>query len=365
MEIFRRFLPFAFFILFIGCSKKKPALTVERSYFYWRTSSATESERQFLKQNDIRKLYVRVLDVDWSDSQGAIPVANFQAEQLAYPLKRIDSFPVEVTPVVFITNKTMTRISKRELDELATRIVRRCLPNFDQTDEEFERKRVYEYGKPLQVKEILLDCDWTNKTAENYFELLRRIDSKLQSDSILLSATIRLHQYKYFEKTGVPPVDRGMLMVYNTSNPQDFKMENSIFDPEIARQYFKTDKPYPVPLDMALPAWSWCLIFRDQKFYQIENGLDEQDLKSLSFLQHKKANIYTVTQDTVYRNLFLRPGDEIRAETIGKKTLLAAAKLATKAINTSKYSVALFELSGKEIKNYNDETLDQVYSTFQ
>ena len=45
-----------------------------------------------------------------------------------------------------------------------------------------------------------------------------------------MSATIRLHQVKYRADTGVPPVDRGMLMAYNLLPPDQAGERSSILD---------------------------------------------------------------------------------------------------------------------------------------
>ena len=62
--------------------------------------------------------------------------------------------------------------------------------------------------------------------------------------------------------------------------------------------------------------------------------------------------------------MFLRPGDEIKAEGIDEKALQQAAALAKKAVNTDHYTVSLFELSEKEIKQYKDATLTDIYTGF-
>lgn len=356
------FLPLLF-ILLTCCSR--PPRRVDRAYYYWKTEGASNSERQFLKEQHIQKLYVRQLDVDWNDVQGPIPSNGTSIESLNYQLARYDSFPVQMVPVIFITNKTFERISPGNIPVLAKRLVRRCLPSYDSADIRYERKHyMHVYGGPIKPKEIQFDCDWTVKTSTAYFQFLKEV-RKLLPDSIIISATIRLHQHKYPEKTGVPPVNRGMLMVYNIGDPKQYTPEQSIFDITKADAYFTHKKKYTLPLDIALPAWSWCLVFRDHKFYQIENGIAESDLQQQAFLKHKGNHQYQVTQDTVYRTLFLRPGDEIKAETVDDATLQQAAQLASKAVNTPHFTVSLFELSEQEINRYSHETINQVYSSFR
>ena len=367
MNRFRRWVvPFSVLLLLFFFSCKKPQAVVQRAYYFWRTNDASDAERAFLKQHGVQKLYAHLLDVDWSEVYGAVPVAGNDIERINHHIWQYDSFAVDMVPVVFITNKTFERIDSAAIPELAKRIIRRCLPSYDDVDKRHEKKHyLHQYGGPLRPGELQFDCDWTEKTAARYFYFLREIKRLLPSDSIQISATIRLHQFRYPEKTGVPPVSRGMLMVYNLSSPKQYGAGNSIFDEKKASPYFTRPKKYPLPLDIALPAWSWCLIFRNQQLYQIENGLSEKDLQKLSFLKPAGKHIYTVTKDTVYRELFLRPGDEIKAEGISEATLKDAARLAKGAVNTDAFSVSLFELSEKEFENYNRETIHQVYDTFR
>jgi len=233
-------------------------------------------------------------------------------------------------------------------------------------DVDYEKRNlIRSYGRKGTVppKEIQFDCDWTIKTKGKYFYFLKEVKSLLPNN-ILLSATIRLHQYKYPGKTGVPPVNRGMLMVYNISDPKQYAQPNSIFDKNKAAAYFTSDIKYPLPLDIVLPAWSWSLVFRDHQFYQVENELTENDLKAVSFLRATGNHRYIVTQDTVYQDLFLRIGDEIKAESIDVTALKAATELSRNAVNTDSFTVSLFELSEKEFQQYNHETINEVYTSF-
>lgn len=368
MDNHRRRPPFFYpiFILLIVSVSACKQRQVEKAYYFWRSGDASIAERQFLKQQNIKKLYVHILDVDWSDVQGPIPVNSGRMEYIDYELKQYDSFPVQIVPVVFITNKTFERIDTNNLGLLAQRVVRRCLPAWDEVDKGYESRHSIPYRTgPLKPREIQIDCDWTVKTTPAYFSFLKQLKQLLPADdSIKVSATVRLHQYKYPEKTGVPPVDRGMLMVYNISDPKQYTRNNSIFEESKAKPYFNHSKVYSLPLDIALPAWSWCIVFRKRQFYQIENGLSEEDLKAQSFLQPTGDHFYKVTADTVYHDLFLRPGDEIKAEGIDEKTLQQAAALAKKAVNTDHYTVSLFELSEKELKQYQHETFNDIYTRF-
>ncbi|MBO9635525.1 MAG: hypothetical protein J7578_20645 [Chitinophagaceae bacterium] len=343
-----------------SCHRKPPA--IQKAYYYWRSGDMETSEQQFLKQHDIHKLYARLMDIDWNEVQGAIPVSTARIDDIERSLRVYDSFAVEMVPVVFITNRSFEKIAATEIPLLAKRLVRRCLPAFDETDKQYEKSR---HINTFSVKEIQFDCDWTTKTAATYFQFLKEARALAASKGVIVSATIRLHQFKYPDKTGIPPVDRGMLMAYNISNPRQYSTTNSIYDQQKAEAYFTGKKKYPLPLDLALPAWSWCLIYRNKEFYQIENGLMEKELDQLAFLKKGPDHFYTVITDTVFHGLFLRNGDEIKSESIPPATLQNAARLARKAVNTDSFTVSLFELSQSEFNQYTHETIDQVYDSFR
>ncbi|HMC85958.1 MAG TPA: hypothetical protein VKI61_10545 [Chitinophagaceae bacterium] len=57
-------------------------------------------------------------------------------------------------------------------------------------------------GVNNKIDEIQIDCDRTNQNHEKYFQFLK-IFKQLYPDKII-SATIRLYPYKYFDKTGIP-----------------------------------------------------------------------------------------------------------------------------------------------------------------
>jgi hypothetical protein len=357
------FITFSILFFFVSCNNKKAE--VERSYYFWQNGSYLDNDEiNFLKQHQIHKLYTKILDVDWSDVYGAIPVSENDLNNLNQDLNYYNSLHLNIVPVVFITNKTFERIDTSQLSLLALRIVRKCLPAYDSIDINSENnKHYFPIAHLLNPSELQFDCDWTSTTSGKYFLFLKKVKALL-ADSISISATIRLHQYKYASKTGVPPVDRGMLMLYNISNPEKYEPTNSIFDYDKANAYFTSNKKYKLPLDVVLPAFSWSLVFRNQQFYQIENSLSDSDLNQLAFLQKENNGFYRVKTDTVFNDLFLRYGDEIKPEGVSAEDLDKAVKLAHKAINSTKYSVALFELSTSEVKKYKPDEIDKIYNSF-
>jgi hypothetical protein len=54
-----------------------------------------------------------------------------------------------------------------------------------------------------------------------------------------------------------PPADYGVLMVYNTGNPQQHPERNPILDLRDVKPYLRWLKDYPLPMAAAYPAFSW------------------------------------------------------------------------------------------------------------
>jgi primosomal protein N' len=55
----------------------------------------------------------------------------------------------------------------------------------------------------------------------------------------------------------VPPVDYGVLMVYNTGDPRKFMERNPILDIRDVAPYLGYLKGYELPLAAAYPVYSW------------------------------------------------------------------------------------------------------------
>ena len=54
-----------------------------------------------------------------------------------------------------------------------------------------------------------------------------------------------------------PPVDYGVLMVYNTGNPQHFRERNPILDIRDVTPYLRYLSDYQLPMAAAYPVFSW------------------------------------------------------------------------------------------------------------
>ena len=200
--------------------------------YYWRTDLRLDStERAFLSQYNINKVYCRYFDVvmDTVGNQGPKPNATITFS---------DTLPegVEMIPTVYITEDCMHQPHQG----LAEKLVRRI-------------RQMNETNDIKAVREIQIDCDYTSKSLKTYYQFLKEVKEAWGQH---LSTTIRLHQLSM----PAPPVDDGVLMLYNTGDPRKWTERNPILDIRDVSPYLKRLDAYPLPLAAAYPVFSWLRI---------------------------------------------------------------------------------------------------------
>lgn len=336
-------------ILWLGltsCQQKNKNVNI--SFYHWKTNfSLTQKEKESLKALEVKRLYIRFFDVDWdNNSQNAKPIAvvNFRQNDLAN---------VEIVPTVFITNKTMLNIKNKQINILARKLTRSILTRVQKLEN-------------TQVKEIQLDCDWTTESRANFFKLLEKIKEITDKKEIDISATIRLHQLKYPKITGVPPVDRGMLMFYNMGNIDGSNSNNSILDLKIAEKYL-TKKKYRLPLDLALPIYSWGVLKRRGRVINLINDVNLNSFKDKKRFQIQKNNTVKVIKGTYLNGIYLYPKDLIRIEKVAIKDLEKTAQLLKnkKTIRNRSFYLTYYHLSPQNLQVFSSKSLKDIAEVFR
>jgi hypothetical protein len=209
------------------------------------------------------------------------------------------------------------------------------------------------------MNEFQMDCDWTLKTKDNYFYFLKKLKAISGKQ---ISCTLRLYPYKYPNKMGVPPVDKVTLMCYNLLNPIENPDKNSILDLSELKSYLNVHEKYPKHLDIALPVYSWAQVYHNERF----SGVLYTNTKKLkSILTQEKPLWYSVKQDTVINNTYLRIGDKVKYEEIDSEKIKGAITLLKKNIDFDKNTtIALFHLDEEQLNNFTNEELSDFYTDF-
>lgn len=327
----------------IGCNKDKSI--VNRCFYYWQQDFTLSNETlNTLTSLEINKLYVKFFDVNWDKATAQpSPVADihFSSEIPA---------GIEIIPVVFITNETLSHLDSAQTTMLAQKISKRI-------------QGVIETNKIATPQEIQLDCDWTESTRENYFLLISTMKNFPDWKNTLWSATIRLHQIKYAEQTGIPPVNRGMLMFYNMGNIEDISAENSIYDAATAELYTNRISEYPLPLDAALPCYSWGLLFDGQELLKIFYPLYPAQVDEKYFIK-KSENMHAAKGNFYFRGQFFVEGNILKLETMTPELTLQAAQQLSKELPPADRNIILYHLDTIILQNYTHENFEKIFDDF-
>ncbi|KAF2081791.1 hypothetical protein [Flavobacterium sharifuzzamanii] len=330
-------------ILFVSCDKKHETI---RSFCYWKTDlNFDKKDDSIIKRLKVKHLYIRFFDVDWSSQDNEpVPVADIRNVKL-------NKSQLEITPSVFITNEVFLKTNKGQLDTLALRIMKRI-------NQIAIREKILPKN---DFQEILIDCDWSPKSRENYFYLLKQIKKSFTKTK--LSATIRLWQYKYTTKAGTPPIDRGLLMCYNITKPNDLNTENSIGTSRELSQYITHNK-YKLKLDIALPLYSWAVVFRGNQYKGIISDY-EQLINGQTKMKEIAPNKYLLKEDILIGKTYLRNGDLIRIEKISDEELEKMISIVKNKIEIdNKTKISFFSFDEKYINNYKIQNISKYYAHF-
>lgn len=326
-------------LLLCGCTPA-PRAPLAPAFFWWETVFAPTEEMYLLSDSlGCRKWYVKVFDIGRGAEGEIVPYSRTELPDSA--ARR----GLELVPTLFITNETLRDLPEEKINWLAEKITASTPP----------------------AREWLLDCDWTASTRAAFFQLIRKIRARRPAGT-LLSVTIRLHQYKFPDRTGVPPADRGMLMFYNTGDVDEESPRNTIFHPADAQRYLSgAPAHYPLPLDLALPLFSWGLVYREGELWKIIPGpLPTDTLRQSGHYRllppedSIPAELWELQSGTFLGGHYLRPGDRLRVSSISPGHLLRIARQARQLDLAEDATVAFFHLGIAQKEGFTAEILRQI-----
>ena len=316
----------------IACKKQHAT-----SFYFWKTTyEISPIEKKNLDELSVQKLYVRFFDVDMKNNE-ANPIGEINIKE--------KNFQQEIIPVVFITNDVFKNLNKNKIEELAKHIKQ-------------EIEFIYPKISDKKIKEIQFDCDWTISTRSKYFYLLNIVEK--QNPTLLVSATIRLHQIKDKTKTGIPPINKGVLMYYATTNPLDFKEENSILENKLAENYCKEIQNYPIALDIALPIYSWAIIENQVGEKRLLNGIRNDMLKDTSIYQPIKANFYLVKKDHYLHGNYIYEDFTLKVEEVTSTQLHQASTFLKNKIINQELNTIFYQLDSSNLSHYSIQNLKNI-----
>lgn len=236
------------------------SLEQSNSVYYWRTDLRLDTtELAFLQRYHINKVYCRYFDVVMNENDPE-PKPNAT-------ISFTDNLPdnIELIPTIYITEDCM----RQSHQGLAERIVKRIL-------------QMNETNDIRPVSEIQIDCDYTLKSRKTYYQFLKEVKHAWGKT---LSTTIRLHQLSM----EAPPVDYGVLMIYNTGDPRKWEERNPILDIRDVQPYLRHLDSFPLPLAAAYPVYQWV---RNIHQIRVEHSVDADEiLRVKAVVEKARSNL--------------------------------------------------------------------------
>lgn len=311
--------------LVVSCQKKN---NHPYTFYYWKTNlSLHPEEKKVLDQATIPYLYTRFFDVDKIGGKFQ-PVGVITKDKSFLTDKQI-------VPTVFITNQTLLNISQDEIQFLAKSI------------NQLIQKKITEYHIKV-TNEIQIDCDWTAGTRYDYFTFLKEL-KKISGKEI--TCTLRLHQVKDKNQTGIPPVDKVYLMCYSTSSPLENSDKNSILDVTVLKSYLAKIEDYPIKkIDVALPIYSWGIVTNHLGKHKLINALSKEDLNNPNFKKISPTEI-EIQKDGFYFGNYLNKGFKIKVEEIADNQLQEVVGFLEKKIKH--FNIVYYQLDSKFVTGQN------------
>ena len=325
-------------LLLLSCSHNRGVEQPVPSVYYWRTTLTLDStERAFLAQHGVGRMYVRYFDVVMRDGQ-LMPNATLQFAE---------TIPdgIEVVPTVFIVENCL----RHNLDSVAQLLVDRVV-------------QMNETNNLPPARELQTDCDWTQRSQEVYYQFLRHVRQLLKEHGMRLSATIRLHQLAMTP----PPVDEGVLMVYNTGDATRGGDHNPILDYRDVEPYLRYVADYDLPLCAAYPVFGWQLLFQGSEFKAIlrdENLGDTTLFRPLPqgewlVLQSRDMPLLSDAGNEVAR---MSVGDHVRVWQPSAQEVQRVADALAARRPTINQQVVFYSLDSKYLNKYNNEFYETLY----
>ena len=332
------FLITAVFLLFVSCKESRKAnikdsmlkAQVEsyaRGIYHWKTTfNISDEDSNFIKEHNIKRLYVRMFDVgmERNESNDSLEVVPLGTTRFKSAIPKDCDF----IPTVYITLDALKSYSNAE-SKLAELIVTRV-------------KAMASWNDLGNFSELQFDCDWTAGTRKSFERLCEATRMILSKDGIVLSGTIRLHQLG----EATYPFDKGVLMVYNTGSFVNPNTTNSILDYDDVHKYLsskgrinnflKARKTNCQEINVAYPTFNWGVVFDD-------NG----QFKSLV----RDIDSYTPQQ-----------GEQLRVEKSDYKEIDRVKTLIDSLLWPAINGNIIYHLDSQNLKNYNSEEIEKIYN---
>ncbi|PKL92674.1 MAG: hypothetical protein CVV21_02645 [Candidatus Goldiibacteriota bacterium HGW-Goldbacteria-1] len=300
-------------MLLCGCGEKQVFNKV--GFYYWKTVfNLTSADTELMKKFRVSSLYVRMFDVSYDNVSG-----KHTFRQPVMNLKPVEG--VVLFPVIFLLPDTFARGKGNDPKKAAAVIIK-------------ELDKLWK-SQLVKYSEVQFDYDWSQGTKEAYFEFLKAAGEIYVKTGIKISVTVRLHQYKYWKKLGVPPSDRKKVMVYNMRDPQTFGELNTILNIKDMKSYIRGNVKYPEKVDVVLPVYSWYIQYNGGKIAGIFTDIPREQISEGGYFKRYKKNIFIAQKRVMIKGHEISAGDILKKECVTEKDLNRTLSHIKKNMNLS------------------------------
>ena len=122
-------------------------------------------------------------------------------------------------------------------------------------------------------------------------------------------------------------INAAVIMLYNMGELASYDEENSILNIERAKLYTKFLADYELPYALALPIFSWSVVFRNQKIVHLNKEISLQDLTDTICFYPESSNRFRCKKSFFLHGDYLMEADMIRYESAEFKKVKEIVKL--------------------------------------
>jgi hypothetical protein len=319
-----------------SCKRAEP----EISFYHWRSNYiADDRSEQLIRELKVKKIVVHTFDVDWSQERNM--------PELKARLKTESKFPqgVEIVPIVYLTRRVMANADPNMLLSLIIEQSEKCLG--------IARN---------QWKSFHWDCDWNAETREPFFRFLSLASKVLPTTEQV--STLRLSQIKYASKSGIPPVNRGVLMLYNVGEFRQYSEMNSILNYTSVEPYLSSIGGYPLPLDLALPVFQWGIHYR---LGEVQGIISEPELESLlsdSMWKSQGDTLFQARSGFFQSGRYFKSGDVVKLESTSPIDCKSAAEWIRPHWKNTTFTLYFYHLNSPVVYAHSPESFRAVSAVF-
>lgn len=287
-------------LIFSSCTKEKNTKN-SYAFYHWKSKAVyTDFYKEVLEITKTNHIYMHYFDIEKvqkpkKDNDGIFP--TYVLKNIAKPYNNYD-----IVPVVYISNSVF-KTKKLNILDLSNRIQKLI-----------HQISLKHFNK--KINEIQLDCDWTKTTRFAYFELIKYLKKEFTID-----VTIRLHQIKFKHKTGIPPVKKGTLMLYNIGDLKN-KQQNSILENTIVKKYITTNTTYPLLLNVGLPLFSQTIVTNTSNKIKIIKNTERNILETDKHFKKIDHSNFEIAIDTLYKGFYLSKGFQLKLEELSETEIV-------------------------------------------